>query len=109
MLQWIRFIRKVIKFICSPLGCLCMREYYYIFIVNLVSSVHLALIFGNLLSIVLLIAYEPIYVWLPLITLLVSPVIGGSHCWLNRLENMYRMRVCMPLITDRFEEFLENR
>lgn len=109
MYQWIGYTRIVIRFICSPLGYRCLQEYFYILMVNLIASIHLALIFGNLLSIALLIAYEPIYIWLPLITLLVSPIIGGSHCWLNRLENIYRMKVCMPLITDRFEEFIERR
>jgi len=77
--------------------------------VNFVAGTHLMIIFGNTLCLAMVIAYEPIWIWLPLLSLLVSPFMGGTHCFMNRLENQYRIKACMPLIKDRLEEFLMRK
>jgi hypothetical protein len=51
----------------------------------------------------------PIYIWLPIISILGSPLLGGSNCYLNRLENKFRMKALMPLIDDRFEDLLVRK
>lgn len=68
---------------------------------HIVATVHLLMITVNLLSVPLLIANEPIYIWMPLITFLVSPLVGGTYCMFNRLENHYRSKAGMPTIHDR--------
>lgn len=55
----------------------------------------------NLISIPFVVAYEPFYIWMPIITFLVSPLIGGNYCMFNRLENFFRFKAGMPLIEDR--------
>jgi hypothetical protein len=40
---------------------------------------------------------------MPIITCLVSPVLGGTYCMFNRLENFFRIKADMPLIRDRLE------
>jgi hypothetical protein len=87
-------------------------QVYYYYIAKAVAAVHLIIIFLNLVSVPLLIAYEPFYVWMPLITFLVSPLVGGTYCMFNRLENYYRAKAGMPLINDRigalFGDFKED-
>ena len=60
----------------------------------------------NLAAIPFLVAYEPFYIWAPLLTVLVSPLVGGTYCLLNRLENHYRALAGRPLINDRLENFI---
>lgn len=66
-----------------------------------VAFVHIILIVLNLASIPCVILWEPFYIWAPIITVLVSPVIGGSYCLFNRLENYFRVKAGMPKIYDR--------
>ena len=85
-----------------------MQEYYYYF-VKAIAGIHMILIFGNILSVPLLVAYTPFYIWMPMVTMLVSPVLGGTYCIFNRLENFYRFKAGMPQIDDRLAEFLNFR
>lgn len=75
---------------------------------HIVGFIHLLMIFLNLISVPYLIVYEPFYIWMPIITLLVSPVIGQTYCMMNRLENHFRFLAGMDLIHDRFQHFLES-
>lgn len=84
-----------------------MQEYYFVFMVNLVSVLHLLLLIVNTVSVAFLIAYMPFYVWVPLISLLASPIMGGHYCFLNRLENLYRGKAGMPFIVDRSLDILK--
>jgi hypothetical protein len=104
MSQRIKYIRSLIGFIFSPLGRPYLQAFFYVFMANTIAGCHLCLIFGNCICLAMLIGFQPVYIWLPMISLMVSPVIGGSHCFMNRLENHYRLRAGMPLITDRLEE-----
>ena len=79
---------------------------YYRFCVKLVSTVHLILIFGNLLAVPFLVTQTPFYIWMPMITMLVSPVLGGAYCSFNRLENHFRRKAGMPEIHDRMATLL---
>jgi hypothetical protein len=56
----------------------------------------------------MVILMEPFYIWMPIITMLVSPLVGGAYCLFNRLENHFRRKALLPLINDRFEEFTRN-
>lgn len=105
MFQRIKYFRSLIGFISTPAGRPYIWAFFYVFMANLIAGFHLTLIFGNLVCLGLMIAFMPIYVWMPMLSLMVSPVIGGSHCFINRLENHYRLRAGMPLISDRLEEF----
>ena len=80
----------------------------YRLLAHLVAGVHLLIIFGNFISIPILINVFPFYVWLPIITLLVSPVIGGTFCMFNRLENYFRNLANMPQIHDRIGHIIEK-
>ena len=68
---------------------------------HITAITHLLIISLNLLSIPFVVAYEPFYIWMPIITFLVSPLVGGSYCMFNRLENYFRYRAGMDLIYDR--------
>ena len=78
-------------------------------VAKVIAVVHLAMIALNLISIPFLIVLEPFYIWMPLITFLVSPLIGGTYCMFNRLENHYRQKAGMPLIQDRVGELFNRR
>lgn len=77
--------------------------------VDIIAFIHILIIFGNLISVVLLVAYEPFYIWLPLITFLVSPLVGGTYCMFNRLENYFRDKAGRERIYDRFGALFEPR
>ena len=74
---------------------------YYSFCARFVAGVHLIILGLNIVSIPCVLAYEPFYIWMPIITVLVSPLVGGTYCVFNRLENHFRAKAGMPLITDR--------
>ena len=78
----------------------------YILCVRLVAFFHMIIIGGNLIAVPYLIINEPFYIWLPMITVLVSPVIGSTYCMFNRLENHYRRLAGMELIDDRTAHFI---
>lgn len=80
----------------------------YRFLAYFVATVHLIMILLNLLAVPFLIVYEPFYIWMPIITFLVSPLIGGTYCMFNRLENYYRQKAGMKLITDRVGALFER-
>lgn len=82
--------------------------FYYCCVVRVISITHIAIIILNLASVPFLIWKQPFYIWMPLITLLVSPLIGGQYCMFNKLENYYREKANMPLINDRSEAFVEE-
>lgn len=77
-----------------------MPAYYYRFIANIIATIHIVLYCMNIISIPMLIAYQPFYIWCPMLTFMVSPLLGGSYCMFNRLENYYRAKAGMPLIWD---------
>ena len=80
----------------------------YSCIARIVAVVHLLIITLNLLSVPFVVAYEPFYIWMPIITFLVSPMIGGTFCMFNRLENHFRAKAGMRLITDRVAELFRR-
>ena len=106
MLLQTRYTQKLITYIYALWGYPSVLVLYYVCMVRVVTTIHLGFIFGNILSIACLIAYQPFYIWLPIITILSSPLIGGCNCYINRLENRYRIKACMPLIEDRFLQFM---
>lgn len=63
---------------------------------------HLGLYIGNILALFYIVAYEPWYMALPLITLIGNPIIGGIHCAYNNVENFYRGQLGWPLIEQNF-------
>lgn len=62
----------------------------YKFLANLVFIIHSIMIIVNIISIPFLIVYQPFYIWMPMITVLVSPVLGGTYCIFNNLEDHFR-------------------
>lgn len=76
---------------------------------HFVAVTHLLIIALNLISVPLVIAFEPFYIWMPLITFLVSPLVGGAYCMFNRLENHCRSKADMPLIHDRIGALFTKR
>lgn len=85
-----------------------MSVFYYKLIVKLIAILHLSIIALNFISIPLIIINEPFWLAMPLITLLVSPLIGGSYCLFNVLENKYRVKAGLPEINDRTEAFVSD-
>lgn len=81
-----------------------MPVYYYVFLVRVIEILHGLLVVTNTVSIPLLICYQPIYIWAPIISLLGSPVLGGTYCAFNRLENVYRVKAGMPTIYDQMDK-----
>lgn len=84
-------------------------QHFYIAFVRIIAAAHLCLMGLNIAAVPLVIINEPFYIWAPLITFLVSPLVGGTYCIFNRLENFFRERAGMPLITDRIEELFNWR
>jgi hypothetical protein len=62
----------------------------------------------NVAAIPFLIINEPFWIWMPVITVLVSPLITGTYCMFNRLENFYRGKAGMPYIKDRLDELFRR-
>ena len=48
--------------------------------------------------------YQPVYVWVPMVTLITHPIVCGAFCALNNIENMYRARLGWTLIQKDFIE-----
>lgn len=78
----------------------------YKLMVYLIATVHIILMIINIVSLPLLIIYQPIFVWMPILTLMVSPLLGGTFCMFNDLENHFREKAGMPLIIDRLRSLL---
>ncbi len=72
-----------------------------------IAVIHLLIIGTNLISVPLLLIYQPFYICMPLITMLVSPVLGGTYCMFNRMENFYRIKAGLSPIHDRLGSFLD--
>ena len=73
----------------------------------IIATLHLTIMALNLLSIPFMIVAAPFYIWMPIITLMVSPLLGGTYCVFNRLENFYRIKADLPLIQDRLWSTLD--
>lgn len=76
---------------------------------RLIAFIHLIIMSINFISIPMVIIYEPFWIWMPIITFMVSPVIGGTYCMFNRLENHFRKKALMPLIEDRLGDLFNRR
>lgn len=81
---------------------------HYYFMAKFVAGVHLIIIGMNTLAIPFLIWKEPFWIWMPMLTMLSSPLLGGAYCLFNRLENYYRYKAGMRPIEDRFTELLRR-
>jgi len=57
-----------------------------------VSAIHQIIIYGNTIAVLFLIIKQPWYIWLPVGTCILSPLLGGSLCIMNRLENKLRIK-----------------
>lgn len=75
---------------------------------HITAILHLLIILLNLLAVPFVVAYEPFYIWMPIITFLVSPLVGGCYCMFNRMENHFRELAGMPLIHDRLGHLIEQ-
>lgn len=73
---------------------------------HIVAAIHLIMIGVNTVAIPMVILYEPFYIWMPIITFLVSPFLGGVYCIFNRLENDFRRKAGMREITDRIDDLI---
>ena len=82
---------------------------FYASMVKVVTIFHLGIVAANLVAIPLMILNEPFWLWMPLITFLVSPMLGGTYCMFNRLENYFRAKAGMRLIQDRLQELFNWR
>ncbi len=76
---------------------------YYCFLVRVITIVHLGVYLVNTISIPFIMYKTPFYIWMPMLTMMVSPVLGGTYCMFNRLENYVRVKAGMPTRTDVFE------
>ena len=63
----------------------------------LIWYVHVLVILINTICIPLLAIYQPFYVSVPLITLICSPLVGGTYCLLYMFENYYRQKANLPV------------
>lgn len=77
------------------------------FIAYTIGTIHIIITLVNLVSVPCLLLYTPFYIWMPIITMLVSPVVGGTYCMFNRMENFYRLKAGLPPIHDRWSSFLD--
>ena len=66
--------------------------YLFLFLAKLTKILHICISIINIISVPLLIINMPIYVWLPIITILFSPLLTGSHCVLNRAEDYFKAK-----------------
>lgn len=83
------------------------NKYYYA--VCFIHLLHWAVYIFNTLCIIPLMLYTPVYVWIPMCTMLANPLIGAQYCILNQLENKYRTLAGLPLLETNFTEVLIKR
>ena len=76
---------------------------------KIISIFHIAIIIGNTIAIPMLMLYQPFYIWLPIVTYLCSPMIGGVYCPLNRMENHFRRLSGQEQFTDKMEDIIINK
>lgn len=67
-------------------------------LVLIIGFVHWVLICANTLCIPFLIYMEPWYISAPLITVICSPLVGGTYCVLYNLEDYYRRKAGMQIL-----------
>jgi hypothetical protein len=85
-----------------------VQHYLYRLCVYSVAVTHVVLIGTNLVAMPFIIWYTSWYIGIPLVTLLASPLLGGTNCIFNRLENYFRGKADMPLIYDRMDFIAER-
>lgn len=73
-------------------GHLLQRWWLYL-ILGIIKITHVVLMALNTISMFYLVIYEPFYIWVPMITILVSPLLGGQYCIFNHIENIYRIKL----------------
>lgn len=70
---------------------------FYTVAAHTVNFIHQIMIAMNTLAIPFVIYYQPWYLWMPIITCLVSPILGGTWCLFNQLEDHYRNQAGLPM------------
>lgn len=78
-----------------------MRQSLFLYASKIVATLHIIVVALNAIALPLLIINEPFYIWMPMITVLCSPLIGGPYCMLNQLENFFRRGAGLESIEDR--------
>lgn len=81
------------------MGWCRLKNLFFWFIIHIT---HWALYIGNCLALLYIVAYEPWYIALPLITTIGNPLIGGIHCAYNNIENTYRLALGWRMIEQNF-------
>lgn len=71
-------------------------QYYSYVMAHVVWAIHQLLIWSNAVSIPFVIINEPFYIWVPIVSVLVSPVLGSIFCIFNQLEDFYRAKAGLP-------------
>lgn len=69
-----------------------MTTNFWILLSYIVRCVHWVVISANTLALFIVPFTLPWYLWIPLWTLLLSPVLGEDRCILNQLENKCRIK-----------------
>lgn len=86
-----------------------LLAYLHYLLSKLVSIFHIGLITTNIIAIPLLIIHEPFWIWMPLITVMCSPLFGGVYCPLNRMENYFRRKSGQEQIVDKLTDIIQNK
>lgn len=73
----------------------------YKYFARFIAFIHVCIILINVVAIPCIIYFEPFWIWMPIITVMVSPVLGGTYCMFNRIENHYRIKAGLWPIQDR--------
>lgn len=68
-----------------------VQSLYYL-AAKVICGIHAVLILMNTLAIPFAMYYQPWYIWVPIVTVLVSPLLGHHYCIFNQLEDHYRVQ-----------------
>lgn len=59
----------------------------YLFLARIVNAAHRLIVMINIISLVFIVSYAPWYFWLPILTVMLSPLVEGTYCFINVLED----------------------
>jgi len=77
-------------------------KYKNVLLFCVANFTHWGLYLGNLVALSYVIAYQPWYIALPMLTVLGNPIIGGIQCAYNNLENVYRSKLGWKIVDQNF-------
>ena len=84
-----------------------MYQLLFSTLARFIGFIHWIIVIMNFAAIPCLMVYTEWYIWMPMLTVLVSPFLGSSYCLFSRIENIMRIKACMPLTDDKMNTLVK--